>query len=94
MGRKFRGAKAQLELNPAIAVEGAIKCSSKYIGNERRAEESVHSLLHVRRNSVTEDEEKAEVLSGFSASIVRPVVQQVPRPLSWRTGIRSRMKFP
>lgn len=75
-------------------MEGAIKCFSKYIGNERRAEESVHSLLDVRRNLVTEDEEKAEVLSGFSASIVRPAAQQVPRPLSWRTGIRSRMKSP
>lgn len=39
---KTRGAKAQLELNLAIAVEGAIKCFYKYITKKRRAKETVH----------------------------------------------------
>lgn len=64
----MRRAKAQPELNLAIAVEGATNCFYKYISNKRRAKESVHPLLDVRRNLVTEHEEKAEVLHSFFAS--------------------------
>lgn len=53
----------------AIDVEGAIKCFYKYIRNKRRAKESVYPLLDVRRNLVTEDEQKAEVLYTFFASV-------------------------
>jgi len=51
-------------------------------------------------NIVTKDEEKAEVLIAFFASVivrpvfntVTPVVLQIPSPLSWKTGTGSRMK--
>lgn len=83
-----RGAKAQLEFNLAIAVEGAIKCFYKYITNKRRAKESVHPLLDVRRNLVREDEERLRYLppSLPRSLVVRLAVQQVPSPLPGKQG--------
>ena len=45
---------------------------------------------------VTKAEEKAEVLNAFFASVfkVRPVVLGVSSPLSWKTGMKNRMKPP
>ncbi|KAK4824953.1 hypothetical protein QYF61_021641 [Mycteria americana] len=66
---KIRRAKAQLELNLATAVKDNKKCFYKYISNERRAKENLQPLLDVGGNIVTKDEEKAEVLNAFLASV-------------------------
>ncbi|KAK4822331.1 hypothetical protein QYF61_013030 [Mycteria americana] len=66
---KMRGAKAQLELNLASAVKDNKKCFYKYISNKRRAQENLHPLLDEGGNIVTKDEEKAEVLNAFFASV-------------------------
>ncbi|KAK4812034.1 hypothetical protein QYF61_026172 [Mycteria americana] len=66
---KIRRAKAQLEPNLATAVKDNKKCFYKYTSNKKRAKENLHSLLDVGRNTVTKDEEKAEVLNAFFASI-------------------------
>lgn len=42
---------------------------SKYINNKKTAKENVHSLLDVAGNIATKDEEKAEILIAFFASV-------------------------
>ncbi|GAB0181668.1 hypothetical protein GRJ2_000632100 [Grus japonensis] len=66
---KMRRAKVQLELNLATTVKYNEKCFYKYISNKRRAKDNLHPLLDVRGNIVTKDEEKAEVLNVFFASV-------------------------
>ncbi|KAK4829538.1 hypothetical protein QYF61_005177 [Mycteria americana] len=66
---KIRRAKAQLELNLATAVKGNKKCFHKYISKKRSAKENLHPFLDMGGNTVTKDEEKAEVLNAFFASI-------------------------
>ncbi|GAB0203785.1 hypothetical protein GRJ2_002844100 [Grus japonensis] len=66
---KIRRAKVQLELNLATAVKYSKKCFYKYINNKRRAKENLHPLLDVGGNTVTKDEEKAEVLNATFASV-------------------------
>ena len=66
---KIRRAKAQLELNLATALKDIKKCFYKYINNKRRAKENLHPLLDAGGNIVTKDEEKAEVLNAFFASV-------------------------
>ncbi|KAK4823439.1 LOW QUALITY PROTEIN: hypothetical protein QYF61_002125 [Mycteria americana] len=66
---KIRGAKAQLELNLVIAIKGDKKCFYKYISNKRKAKKNLYTLLDVGGNIVTKDEEKAEVLNAFFASV-------------------------
>jgi len=66
---KIRKAKAQLELNLATAVKDEKKCFYKYINNERRAKEKLHSLSDVGGNVVTKDEEMAEVFNAIFASV-------------------------
>ena len=92
----IRRAKAQLELNLATVIKGNKKCFCKYISNKRRAKENLHPLLDAEGNIVTEDEEKADVLNAFllQSLIVRPAVVWVHSPLSWKTGMGSRMKSP
>ncbi|GAB0186016.1 mitochondrial enolase superfamily member 1 [Grus japonensis] len=66
---EIRRAKAQLELNLATVIKDNKKCFYKCIDNKRTAKENLHPLLDVGGNIVTKDEEKAEVLNAFLASV-------------------------
>ncbi|KAK4821235.1 hypothetical protein QYF61_016534 [Mycteria americana] len=66
---KIRRAKTQLELNLATAVKDNEKYFYKYLSNKRRAKENLHPLLDAGGKIVTKDEEKAEVLHAFFASV-------------------------
>ncbi|KAK4826056.1 hypothetical protein QYF61_004171 [Mycteria americana] len=66
---KMRRAKAQLELNLATAIKDNKKCFYKYISNKRKAKENLHPLLDAGGKIETKDEEKAEVLNAFFASV-------------------------
>ncbi|XP_064032416.1 uncharacterized protein LOC135192961 [Pogoniulus pusillus] len=64
-----REAKAHLELRLATAAKENKKCFFKYMNGKRRAKDNLQSLLDRDGNIVTKDEEKAEVLNTFFASI-------------------------
>ncbi|NXR06414.1 RTXE polymerase, partial [Semnornis frantzii] len=66
---KIRRAKAQLELNLATAVKDNKKCFYKFINAKRRTREKLHPLLNAEGNLVTKDEEKAEMLNAYFASV-------------------------
>ncbi|KAK4832087.1 hypothetical protein QYF61_020702 [Mycteria americana] len=66
---KIRRAKAELELNLAAAVKDNEKHFFKYISSKRRAKENLQPLVDGGGNTVTKDEEKAEVLNAFFASV-------------------------
>ncbi|KAK4831172.1 hypothetical protein QYF61_015642 [Mycteria americana] len=66
---KIRRAKAELELNMAAAVKDNKKHFFKYISSKRRAKENLQPLVDGGGNTVTKDEEKAEVLNAFFASV-------------------------
>ncbi|KAK4830698.1 LOW QUALITY PROTEIN: hypothetical protein QYF61_012867 [Mycteria americana] len=66
---KIRRAKAQLDLNLATAIKDNKKCFYNYISNKRRTKENLHPLLDVGGNIATKDEEKAEILNAFFASV-------------------------
>ncbi|KAK4824521.1 hypothetical protein QYF61_016101 [Mycteria americana] len=66
---KIRRAKAELELNLAAAVKDNKKHFFKYISSKRRAKENLQPLVDGGGNTVTKDEEKAEVLNAFFASV-------------------------
>ncbi|KAK4820600.1 hypothetical protein QYF61_001906 [Mycteria americana] len=66
---KIRRAKAELELNLATAIKDKKKHFFKYISSKRRAKENLQPLLDRGGNTVTKDEEKAEVLNAFFASV-------------------------
>ncbi|KAK0682480.1 LIN1 transcriptase, partial [Pygoscelis papua] len=65
----MRKAKAQLECNLAAVVKDNKKSFYKYINDKKRAKENLHPLLDAGGNIVTKDEEKAEVLNAFFASV-------------------------
>ncbi|KAK4811052.1 hypothetical protein QYF61_016338 [Mycteria americana] len=66
---KIRRAKAELELNLAAAVKDNKKHFFKYISSQRRAKENLQPLVDGGGNTVIKDEEKAEVLNAFFASV-------------------------
>ncbi|KAK4823236.1 hypothetical protein QYF61_000096 [Mycteria americana] len=66
---KIRRAKAELELSLAAAVKDNKKHFFKYISSKRRAKENLQPLVDRGGNTVTRDEEKAEVLNAFFASV-------------------------
>ncbi|KAK4825315.1 hypothetical protein QYF61_026834 [Mycteria americana] len=65
----IRRAKTELELSLAAAVKDNKKHFFKYISGKRRAQENLQSLVDGGGNTVTKDEEKAEVLNAFFASV-------------------------
>ncbi|KAK4806341.1 hypothetical protein QYF61_017210 [Mycteria americana] len=66
---KIRRAKAELELNLAAAVKDDKKYVFKYISSKRRGKDNPQPLVDGGGNTVTKDEEKAEVLNDFFASV-------------------------
>ena len=68
-GEKIRKAKAQLELNLATKVKNNNKYFYKYINSKGRARESLHPLLYAEGNLLNKDQDKAEVLNAFFASV-------------------------
>ncbi|KAK4819016.1 LOW QUALITY PROTEIN: hypothetical protein QYF61_024132 [Mycteria americana] len=66
---KIRRAKAELELSLAAAIKDNKKYFFKYISSKRRAKENLQPLVDGGGNTVTKDEEKAEVLNAFFASV-------------------------
>ncbi|KAK4807071.1 hypothetical protein QYF61_018412 [Mycteria americana] len=66
---KIRRAKAELELNLAAAVKDNKKHFFKYISSKRRAKENLQPLVDGGGNTVTKDEEKAEVPNAAFASV-------------------------
>ncbi|KAK4828536.1 hypothetical protein QYF61_027212 [Mycteria americana] len=61
--------KAELELNLAPAIKDNKKYFFKYISSKRRAKENLQPLLDRGGNTVTKDEEKAEVLNTLFTSV-------------------------
>jgi len=66
---KIGKARAQIEQNLATKVKDNSKYFDKYINNKRRARENLHLLLDTKSNLVTKDQDKAEVLNVFFASV-------------------------
>ncbi|CAM5122712.1 unnamed protein product [Eretmochelys imbricata] len=66
---EIRRAKSHLELQLARDVKSNKKGFFRYVGNKKKAQESVGPLLNEGGNLVTEDVEKAKVLNAFFASV-------------------------
>ncbi|KAK4826962.1 hypothetical protein QYF61_012811 [Mycteria americana] len=66
---KIRRAKAELELSLAAAIKDNKKHFFKYISSKRRGKENLQPLVDGGGNTVIKDEEKAEVLNAFFASV-------------------------
>ncbi|RMC01138.1 hypothetical protein DUI87_22404 [Hirundo rustica rustica] len=67
--KKIREAKAQFELNLATSVKNNKKSFYKYINDKRKGITNLGYLLDEAGNLVTKDEEKAEMLNAFFASV-------------------------
>ncbi|CAM4534474.1 unnamed protein product [Lepidochelys kempii] len=65
----IRRAKSHLELQLDRDVKSNKKGFFRYVGNKKKAKESVGPLLNEGGNLVTEDVEKANVLNAFFASV-------------------------
>ncbi|CAM5118909.1 unnamed protein product, partial [Natator depressus] len=66
---EIRRAKSHLELQLARDVKSNKKGFFRYVGNKKKARESVGPLLNEGGNLVTEDVEKANVLTAIFASV-------------------------
>ena len=66
---EIRRSKDQLEINLASTIKDNNKCFCKYVSSKRKTRESLHLLLDAGRDMATSDEEKAEVLNAFFASV-------------------------
>ena len=66
---KIRKAKAQLELSSDSKVKDNKEYFYKYINSKRRARENLHPLLDAEGSLVTKNQDKAEVLNAFFASV-------------------------
>ena len=64
-----RKAKAWLELNLARDVKNSKKGFYRYVSQKRKVKESIPTLMSKTGKLVTTDEEKAEVLHNFFASV-------------------------
>ncbi|KFQ68256.1 hypothetical protein N335_13841, partial [Phaethon lepturus] len=64
-----RRAKAQLELNLARNAKNNKKGFCRYVSQKRKVKESVTPLMSKTARLVTTDEEKAEVVNSFFASV-------------------------
>ncbi|CAM5073417.1 unnamed protein product [Natator depressus] len=86
---EIRRAKSHLELQLARDVKSNKKGFFRYVGNKKKAKESVGSLLNEGGNLVTEDVEKANVLNAFFASVFTNKVSSQTAALShtaWGVG--------
>ena len=89
----IRRAKAQLELNLATAVMDNKKYFYKFVNSKRRIRENLPPLLDAEGNMVTKDEEKAEVLNVYFASLaVELAVPWTPSLMRWEMGRESRLR--
>ncbi|TRZ13558.1 hypothetical protein HGM15179_013553 [Zosterops borbonicus] len=68
-GEKIKDTKAQFKLKLAMLVKGKKKGFYKYINGKRKGKTNICSLLDERGNTVTADEEKAELLNTYFASV-------------------------
>ena len=66
---RIRKAKAQVELNLARDVKNNKKTFYRYIGQKRQAKTGVPSLVNLKGELASMDEEKAEVLNEFFALV-------------------------
>ncbi|CAM5167297.1 unnamed protein product [Natator depressus] len=66
---EIRKAKSHLELQLGRDVKSNKKGFFRYVGNKKKAKESVGPLLNEGGNLVTEDVQKANVLNAFFASV-------------------------
>ncbi|KFO70779.1 hypothetical protein N303_15360, partial [Cuculus canorus] len=80
---EVRKAKVQLELNLAREVTTNKKGFYRYISRKRKIKENVPPLVTGNGDHVSTDEEKAEVLNNFSASIFTDNCSHCP---SWVMG--------
>ncbi|RMB89636.1 hypothetical protein DUI87_33957 [Hirundo rustica rustica] len=67
--KKIREAKSQFELRMATSVKDNKKCIYKYINAKRKGKTNFCSLLDKGGNLISADEEKAEVLNAYFASV-------------------------
>ncbi|CAM4585984.1 unnamed protein product [Lepidochelys kempii] len=92
---EIRKAKSHLELQLARDVKSNKKGFFRYVGNKKKAKESVGPLLNEGGNLVTEDVEKANVLNACFASVFTNKVSSQTTALgstAWGGGSQPSVK--